>query len=1006
MIAVGTDEQPVQAFRINALPGSISASNTVSINTGIDPETGQYIVLWSNIQDLFKGALGIKNGGREVAFLAGNDLKNLDPLRISHHPGVILEVVIESPGHDNQAISDNLIPSSPPITHTLVSSTATPCNIKASAQKSNEMTANLKTDTAEVHALTGQAVGLSFASTENTHQSLSVQSGIWNPEAQESFQAFNQLYDSYFKADLSESQMEIIKHSIEVHFDRLQAELDKNRNLRQQIHESQQQHETMRQELLEKQQHILRMEKQRLARLSIIRSRVLAVLIQTYDIHEYSIPRYFIVLPKEMRFRNRLEKPFSVRFRLHFLSECGAHTMSKDSKGQHKIHLAKHEGYDIDKPTEFFQKYGSYVLTMMQMVKYGIVVAGVVMPPLAHLKLFEGIEAAEKTLDISKRDITQLVDETITYIKAQRNKVDVDSNLSMTVTELDRLETLEGADLRQLQSFLKIKDGGDVLGNLYRIATLEGHVKWVCIDHYRENYPEMAVQQLRGIVAANGGTFIEQRAKIVITIWSRTRAEEFYGALVKARGIQELDIVLRWDATLDDLRKFSDATTMANILYLTVDGRRLKGPALDVTNRGRRCDPLIQLISNGKLRALRFRRFRQFFSRVSTSFTMMASQLQVLEIEVRNHDKEVDIRRVVSRILEGCHSLINLTMHIDDMWLSLSLDLAIEKLCKMKRLEKLTIRKTPNEEEDVIIRVSEGRIKAVEARFPSLKLITESDQEFIGKGLLTKVAAGIDYGDEALLPDLLSRNPLLTQFQIECVDASVTAAIETVASARVAILERGNASALQKLEVVAKDRGSKFPDITSMVKFREKDKTPIVSINIKKYGVGYYHGSDYLNVIFSQYGSSLEELKVKRTSDKHAQLLDGATKENGSRLILLELDPYVLTGVGLESMDRVIERSHSLRELGLHLDPDDWRKVVEAIDFLALESLSFRHSNFGQDELKILVNRISNYGDPDMPLVTLDLFNAHVGQDRMNVDIDKQLKRLKTMKPLVEIECC
>ncbi|KAI8604349.1 hypothetical protein EDD21DRAFT_366487, partial [Dissophora ornata] len=428
------------------------------------------------------------------------------------------------------------------------------------------------------------------------------------------------------------------------------------------------------------------------------------------------------------------------------------------------------------------------------------------------------------------------------------------------------------------------------------------------------------------------------------------------------------------------------------------------------------------------------------------------------------------------------------------------------------------------------IRVSEGRIKAVEARFPSLKLITESDQEFIGKGLLTKVAAGIDYGDEALLPDLLSRNPLLTQFQIECVDASVTAAIETVASARVAILERGNASALQKLGVVAKDRGSKFPDITSMVKFREKDKTPIVSINIKKYGVGYYHGSDYLNVIFSQYGSSLEELKVKRTSDKHAQLLDGATKENGSRLILLELDPYVLTGVGLESMDRVIERSHSLRELGLHLDvsdgsqlekakhlfdiysdrltglyltgnsggdwipnikeicptrcrlpelsdfqldylphvpspsltwicamisppsqrsdpslspqlsmqdgsfipphesepvqtrtwksltriqltglflqPDDWRKVVEAIDFLALESLSFRHSNFGQDELKILVNRISNYGDPDMPLVTLDLFNAHVGQDRMNVDIDKQLKRLKTMKPFVEIECC
>ncbi|KAF8925344.1 hypothetical protein BGZ58_000882 [Dissophora ornata] len=727
--------------------------------------------------------------------------------------------------------------------------------------------------------------------------------------------------------------------------------------------------------------------------------------------------------------------------------------MSEDNKIQHEIHLAKHEGYDIDRPTHFFQKYGPYVLTMMQMIKYGVTVAGIIVPPLALFKLVEGVEAAQKTLDIAKKDITPLVDDTITYIKGQSNKADVDSEPLTTVSELDRLEVLEGADLRQLESFLKIKDGNRVLGNLYRIITPEGHVKWVCIDHYRENYRETAVQQLRDIVTANGGTFLEERGSVDIQILSRTRAAEFYSALVKARGIQELDIELEWDVTLDDLRKFSDAITNANILDLTVYGGHWEGPALDVINRGRRYDPLIRLMSNGRLRALRLKWCLPFFSHVSTSFTMMASQLQVLEIEVGNYDKEIDIGRVVPRILEGCYSLIHLTLYIDDMWLSLSLGLVIKTLGKMKRLEKLTVRRSANEEEVVVMRASEGRIESAKARFPSLKQIKKSDQEFIAQGFLTNVAVGIDYGEEALLLNVLLRNPLISHFQIECVDASVPTVIETVTLARIAVLKGGNASALQKLEVVAKDSEQEYlSDIASTVEFQGNDKTPIMSFNVKKFGWRYLRGSDYLDVLFSQYGSSLEELKVMRISDKHAQFLDNATKENGSKLISLDLDLASLTEVGLESMVRVIERSHSLRELGLHLDSsngsqlekakdlfggysdritglyltgysgDDpkikelcptrhllpefsdfrldyrpWRKVVEAIDFSALESLSFRYSNFGLDDLKMLVDRISDYGDFEVPLVTLDLFQTNVGRN------NEQLERLKTMMPLVEI---
>ncbi|KAI8598369.1 hypothetical protein EDD21DRAFT_382679, partial [Dissophora ornata] len=240
-------------------------------------------------------------------------------------------------------------------------------------------------------------------------------------------------------------------------------------------------------------------------RLAIIQSRVQTVLIQTDGLHQYRIPRLFIVLPKVMRSRDGLEKPSSYQFRLYFLCECGAHTMSEDSKDKHEIHLAKHEGYDIDRPNEFFQKYGSYVLTMKQMIKYGVTVAGIIMPPLPHFKLVGGVEAEEKTLGIVKQDISPLVDETITYIKDQSNKADVDSKPSTTVTGFDGLKVLEGAHVQQLEVFLKIKDRGRMLGNLYRIVTLEGQVKWVCIDHYRGNYRETTVKKLRDIVTVSGG---------------------------------------------------------------------------------------------------------------------------------------------------------------------------------------------------------------------------------------------------------------------------------------------------------------------------------------------------------------------------------------------------------------------------------------------------------------------------------------------------------------------
>ncbi|KAF8938439.1 hypothetical protein BGZ58_000892 [Dissophora ornata] len=513
-----------------------TTSRTVPIPTRSD-KAGQRIVLWKDILRVFEDAKYILNNGDSVLFLTDDDFEDILPLRISHHPGVVLDVVVASAIQATAVEPDTSSLSHPAFV------------LDPASETSNEALDTIPpscVDTAAVDLVSEQIVDVIITTTEPIESSLILRSRDMATVAESYLNPYNQLHNSYFHALMSgqEFQSASIKEAMKGHFGSLQEEIDKNNALQGQLLRVQQ-------EILEKQQQVL-------DRLAIMQSRIQAVLTQTYELHEYPIPRLFIVLPK-------------------------------------------HEGYDVDRPTEFFEKYGSYVLTMMQMLKYGFAAAGIVVPPLAHFKLSDGIEALQENLNLAHKSIGPLVDGTISYIESQKGD-DIDG-LGVTAdrAELNNLEVMEGADLRQLESYLSIRDKGRVLGNLYRVVTTDGNVKWVCIDHYRENYRESVMQHLRDIVAANNGIFTEEKGKIDIKIASGTLAKQFYEAMAKARRIQELDITLQWDVTLDDLRKFAVAVGNANILHLTMDGVNFKGPPLDTINRGRRYDPILQLMSNGRI---------------------------------------------------------------------------------------------------------------------------------------------------------------------------------------------------------------------------------------------------------------------------------------------------------------------------------------------------------------------------------------------------------------------
>ncbi|KAI8600117.1 hypothetical protein EDD21DRAFT_141720 [Dissophora ornata] len=904
-----TIEQLSQAFRAS------SSSRTVTIDARPDPKTGQPIVRWKDVQLVFKDAAYIMTGDAIVSFMTDDNLEDLIPLRIRYHPGVVLEVVLdEACRHDDTPQS----PQSPTIVQTeQLSSTAMRHPNQPSDQLAINTLESQERETGIAVQVTSQQISdISISICEPTEESLAVSSATMTEDAQMSLQAYHQLYRSYFQA-LTFGQLNQaagIKEAMNEHFGTMQFEMDKNKVLQEKIFHMQQQME-------EKQQQMLEMQQQALDRLSVIQSRIQTVITQTYELHEYPIPRLFIVLPKALKLRDRVGKPFSNQFRLFFLCECGAHTMTEGSRIPHEIHLAKHEGYDLDKPNEFFEKYGPYVLTMMQMIKYGFTIAGVVVPPLAHFKVVEGIEAVQKSLDLAKNNISSLVDETISFIQNQKSNANGGIDMAEDQVSLDRLEVLEGADLRQLESYLNVNDKGRVLGELYRIVTHEGHVKWVCMDHYRDNYRQSVMQQLREVIAANRGTFVEERGEIAVKLQSSTRAKQLYDAMIKARGIQELKIAAEWDVTLDDLRALESAISKANIINVTIDGLYFKGPALDAINRGRRFDPILKLMANGRIQSLRLENFGDFFSRVNISALIAAPHLRVLSMETGPQAKDKSELFVFARILKICPSLTEL--NLDARHHYPLFEATLSKISELRNLKRMRL---ADRLHSVDVSVHGGEIQSISMATVGLEYLSENDVSFIQKGFLTSLL--IERTPQAATDNqlnyILRQSPNLSRVDIGCHPRRFVAVVNMIVSTREKILAKGGRSSLCSLELMADNASGVADLVTATLTFVDSSPEYKMSTNITLSSGETGPFSD----LFERYGWTIQTLIAPKGINDHLSMqLDSATEDKGCNLTSLDLEFPLLTSRGIECMDRVIERCDKLRSLSFLFNSMDQERM-------------------------------------------------------------------------------
>ncbi|KAF9274062.1 hypothetical protein BGZ88_003301 [Linnemannia elongata] len=392
-----------------------------------------------------------------------------------------------------------------------------------------------------------------------------LQSTSASPADKDKFRQSSALFEDYVKATENgqKEQAALIQGDFRQGFSELNAALDRNHDLQQQLDDMQ--------------QLMLQMQRQALDRLADLQGRVKALLTATYELHEYSIPRLFIILPRD----SSAWDPVSIlnnQVRLYFLCECGEHTkaLSGDNTNiPHHIHLAKHEGYDLQRPKEFFRKYGRYMLTLLEMIKYGVTIAGYAVPALAAVSAPGGIDTLKNSLDTVSESA---VNQSIEFLRAL-SREDLEGQDPAKDIQTDSLtgqEGVEGADLRHLEAFIKSKDEHRALGNLYRIITQDGHVKWICIGHYRSAYKEQDQKAFITAVELNGGCYDPHLGKATVKVWSKILAAGFFDALAKARRVDELDITLDWECTTSDLEALGDTLKIAAVSILRLDLRRFR----------------------------------------------------------------------------------------------------------------------------------------------------------------------------------------------------------------------------------------------------------------------------------------------------------------------------------------------------------------------------------------------------------------------------------------------
>lgn len=281
-----------------------------------------------------------------------------------------------------------------------------------------------------------------------------------------------------------------------------------------------------------------------LARFALVLAKAEEILGTCFDFEHGNGPRLFIILPDPHQPNEGTIAQENQHFRLYFLCECGSHTQPESAtktltdesskKRAPRLHLANHEGYVIRQPSKFVERYGPYLLVMLEMVKFGHQIAGYSLPGLSAGPTYPTrMPSTPLTLDNVNKSISYL--ESVTGL---------DPSMPWKLEEYLRdLKATDGVNLdNQMSSYLEIRRHGNLFGNMCRRKTGPGRADWVCLLHHTSPFDE-----LESTLSSVGVQMDHNAKKMAVFLTSSSHADGLYNVLTKVVGLGPYHL----EATLD-----------------------------------------------------------------------------------------------------------------------------------------------------------------------------------------------------------------------------------------------------------------------------------------------------------------------------------------------------------------------------------------------------------------------------------------------------------------------
>lgn len=264
--------------------------------------------------------------------------------------------------------------------------------------------------------------------------------------------------------------------------------------------------------------------------------RLKQAMVLMYELHEYTTPRYFYILPVEEYKKgaiNAVKNLFLLHYKLYFFCEC--------SNEPNQLHVAPHGGYLIKKPKEFIATYGAHIRTTLDVVRAVLTVSSVILPELDDLPEFVNNEHIPS---LNTSDITNVRNklDAVEELLNQAGNATISTDLSVIPKTTSERVPLQGAHLRELGAYLENVDKSKSLGNLHRMITDDGHVRWVCLEHFDSVYFNKKTSEHIHQFGTFGGTFNQDTKEAVIndTNFTNENIRMFCDLLTKGFNIVNL----------------------------------------------------------------------------------------------------------------------------------------------------------------------------------------------------------------------------------------------------------------------------------------------------------------------------------------------------------------------------------------------------------------------------------------------------------------------------------